>query len=64
MITIADLITRTRTESLVKRVASAKMPTDYGDFRIFAFENLIDSSHVALVRGDRRRRDVMVRVHS
>jgi 3,4-dihydroxy 2-butanone 4-phosphate synthase / GTP cyclohydrolase II len=67
MITIADLIKyRTRTESLVKRVASAKMPTDYGDFRIFAFENLIDKqTHVALVKGDiGDGRDVMVRVHS
>src|SRR5215467_14159667 len=49
MITIADLIKyRTRTESLVKRVASAKMPTDYGDFRIYAFENASDKqTHVA-----------------
>src|SRR5881398_689706 len=54
MITIADLIKyRTRTESLVKRVASAKMPTDYGDFRIYAFESVIDKqTHVALVRGE------------
>src|SRR5213075_593158 len=55
MITIADLIKyRTRTESLVKRVASAKMPTDeFGDFRIYAFENSIDKvTHVALVKGD------------
>jgi 3,4-dihydroxy 2-butanone 4-phosphate synthase/GTP cyclohydrolase II len=67
MITIADLIKyRTSTESLVKRVASAKMPTDYGDFRIYAFENLIDKqTHVALVKGDiGDGRDVMVRVHS
>jgi 3,4-dihydroxy 2-butanone 4-phosphate synthase / GTP cyclohydrolase II len=67
MITIADLIKyRTRHESLVKRVASAKMPTDYGDFRIYAFENSIDhQTHVALVRGEiGDGRDIMVRVHS
>jgi 3,4-dihydroxy 2-butanone 4-phosphate synthase/GTP cyclohydrolase II len=68
MITIADLIKyRTRTESLVKRVASAKMPTDdFGDFRIYAFENSIDKqTHVALVKGEiGDGRDVMVRVHS
>jgi 3,4-dihydroxy 2-butanone 4-phosphate synthase / GTP cyclohydrolase II len=67
MITIADLIKyRTRTESLVKRVASAKMPTDYGEFRIYAFENLIDKqTHVALVKGDiGDGRNIMVRVHS
>src|SRR5438034_6044881 len=54
MITIADLIKyRMRTESLVKRVATAKLPTDYGDFRIYAFENTIDKqTHVALVRGE------------
>jgi len=67
LITIADLIKyRTSTESLVKRVASAKMPTDYGDFRIYAFENQIDKqTHVALVRGEiGDGRDIMVRVHS
>jgi 3,4-dihydroxy 2-butanone 4-phosphate synthase/GTP cyclohydrolase II len=67
MITIADLIKyRTRTESLVKRVASAKMPTEYGAFRIHAFENAIDhQTHVALVRGEiGDGHDVMVRVHS
>jgi 3,4-dihydroxy 2-butanone 4-phosphate synthase / GTP cyclohydrolase II len=67
MITIADLIKyRTRTESLVKRVASAKMPTDYGEFRIYAFENSIDKqTHVALVKGDiGDGRNIMVRVHS
>src|SRR5437016_4823854 len=67
MITVADLIKyRTRTESLVRRVASAKMPTDYGDFRIYAFENTIDKqTHVALVKGEiGDGRDIMVRVHS
>jgi 3,4-dihydroxy 2-butanone 4-phosphate synthase/GTP cyclohydrolase II len=67
MITIADLIQyRIRTESLVKRVASAKLPTDYGDFRLHAFENLIDQqTHVALVCGDiNDGKDVLVRVHS
>ena len=67
VITIADLIKyRIRTESLVKRVASAKMPTDFGDFYIHAFENLLDrQTHVALVRGDiADGKDVLVRVHS
>ena len=45
MITIADLIKyRIRTESLVKRVASAKLPTEYGDFRVHVFENLSSTS--------------------
>ncbi len=67
MITVADLINyRLSTESLVKRVASAKMPTDYGDFRVYAFESYVDQqTHVALVRGDLGDgKDVLVRVHS
>ncbi len=67
MITVADLIKyRMHTESLVKRVASAKMPTEYGDFRVHAFENQVDhQTHVALVCGDiGDGKDVLVRVHS
>jgi 3,4-dihydroxy 2-butanone 4-phosphate synthase/GTP cyclohydrolase II len=54
LITIADLIQyRLRTEALVKRVASASLPTEHGDFRVIAFESLIDrETHVALVRGE------------
>jgi 3,4-dihydroxy 2-butanone 4-phosphate synthase/GTP cyclohydrolase II len=67
MITIADLINhRTRTESLVRRVASAKMPTEFGEFRVHAFDNVIDKqTHVALVCGEiGDGEDVLVRVHS
>src|SRR5437667_217048 len=43
MITIADLIKhRMRTESLVRRVAGAKLPTAYGEFRVHAFDSLVD----------------------
>jgi 3,4-dihydroxy 2-butanone 4-phosphate synthase / GTP cyclohydrolase II len=67
IVTIADLIKyRIRTESLVKRVASAKLPTEYGDFQIHVFEHEPDKqTHVALVCGDiRDGKDVLVRVHS
>jgi 3,4-dihydroxy 2-butanone 4-phosphate synthase/GTP cyclohydrolase II len=67
MVTIADLIKyRTRTESLVRRVASAKLPTDFGDFRIYAFESLVDKqTHVAMVYGEiGDGNDILVRVHS
>ena len=67
MVTIADLIKyRTRTESLVRRVASAKLPTDFGDFRISAFESLVDNqTHVAMVMGDiGDGKNILVRVHS
>ena len=67
MVTIADLIQyRMRTERLVKRLATAELPTEHGAFRIFAYTNHLDSeTHVALVRGDiADGRDVLVRVHS
>jgi 3,4-dihydroxy 2-butanone 4-phosphate synthase/GTP cyclohydrolase II len=67
MITVADLIKyRMRTESMVKRVASAVLPTEFGDFQIHAFENVLDrQTHVALVRGEiGDGTGVMVRVHS
>jgi 3,4-dihydroxy 2-butanone 4-phosphate synthase/GTP cyclohydrolase II len=67
MITIADLIKyRMRTESLVKRVASAKLPTSYGDFLVHAFDTQLEKqTHVALVRGDMGDgQNVLVRVHS
>jgi 3,4-dihydroxy 2-butanone 4-phosphate synthase/GTP cyclohydrolase II len=67
MITIADLIRyRMRTESLVRRVAKAALPTDDGPFTVHAYESLIDGqAHIALVRGDvGNGKNVMVRVHS
>ena len=53
MITVADLIQyRMRTEGLVRRVASAALPTEHGDFRVIAYESVIDrETHVALVKG-------------
>ena len=67
MITIADLINyRMRTEGLVRRVASAQLPTDHGEFRAVAYESVLDGeTHVALVKGDiGDGQNVMVRVHS
>jgi 3,4-dihydroxy 2-butanone 4-phosphate synthase / GTP cyclohydrolase II len=67
LITIKDLIQhRMRHERLVRKVAEAKLPTDYGEFRIHVFESLIDRQHhVALVMGKIEPEDrVLVRVHS
>jgi len=67
IITIADLIQyRMRTEALVRRVASAALPTEYGDFRVIAYESVIDrETHVALVKGEiGDGEQVLVRVHS
>jgi 3,4-dihydroxy 2-butanone 4-phosphate synthase / GTP cyclohydrolase II len=67
MITIADLIQyRMKTEALVRRIASAALPTDHGDFRVIAYESIIDrETHVALVKGEiGAGENVLVRVHS
>ncbi len=68
IVTIADLIQfRMTTESFVRRVATANIPTHYGgEFKIIVFENDIDDAqHVALVKGDITPDDeVLVRVHS
>jgi 3,4-dihydroxy 2-butanone 4-phosphate synthase/GTP cyclohydrolase II len=67
IVSIADLITyRRRHEKLVKRVAEAKLPTRYGDFKIIAYKSDIDADqHVALVMGEIENGEpVLVRVHS
>jgi 3,4-dihydroxy 2-butanone 4-phosphate synthase/GTP cyclohydrolase II len=67
MITIADLIQyRMRTERLVRRAASAELPTGHGAFRIYVYESQLDGqTHAALVRGNiDDGKDVLVRVHS
>jgi 3,4-dihydroxy 2-butanone 4-phosphate synthase/GTP cyclohydrolase II len=65
--TIADLIQyRRKTEKLIKRVDSAKLPTGYGDFVAVAYESLLDNKgHIALVKGDLNSVEApLVRVHS
>jgi 3,4-dihydroxy 2-butanone 4-phosphate synthase/GTP cyclohydrolase II len=68
VVTIADIIKyRMRNESLVRRAATATLPTEYGStFTAIAYENDIDSHHhLALVKGEIHPEDeVLVRVHS
>jgi 3,4-dihydroxy 2-butanone 4-phosphate synthase/GTP cyclohydrolase II len=67
MITVEDLIEyRRRTEKLVERMTSVRMPTAYGDFTAIAFrEKLTGKHHVALVKGEvESEENVLVRVHS
>jgi 3,4-dihydroxy 2-butanone 4-phosphate synthase/GTP cyclohydrolase II len=67
MITVADLIQyRMQTEGLVRRVASAALPAVHGEFRVIAYESVIDrETHVALVKGEIGDGEgVVVRVHS
>jgi len=65
--TIADLIKyKRKSKKLIKRIVETKLPTKYGQFRLVAYEDIIDNSvHVALVKGDlKNKKDVLVRVHS
>jgi 3,4-dihydroxy 2-butanone 4-phosphate synthase / GTP cyclohydrolase II len=67
IISIADLIEyRRRREILVRRVAEAKIPTPYGEFRSYAYESVVDDrTHVALALGDiGDGQHVLTRVHS
>jgi 3,4-dihydroxy 2-butanone 4-phosphate synthase/GTP cyclohydrolase II len=67
LIKVADLIEyRRRTEKLVERTVSVRLPTAFGDFTAVAFrEKLSGKNHVALVKGDVEGvEDVLVRVHS
>ena len=67
LVTVADLIEyRKRTEKLVERVVSVRLPTDFGEFQAVAYrETLTGKQHVALVKGDvDGKENVLVRVHS
>ena len=65
--TIADLIKyKRKSKKLIRRIVETKLPTKYGQFRIIAYEDIIDHSvHVVLVKGDlKNKKNVLVRVHS
>lgn len=67
IITIADLIAyRKHKEKLIERVVETKMPTKYGQFKIYGFINKLNGEHhVALVKGDITTDEpVLTRVHS
>jgi 3,4-dihydroxy 2-butanone 4-phosphate synthase / GTP cyclohydrolase II len=67
MITVAQMIAhRRQAESLVARVASARLPTHHGVFRLHGYRSLVDGGqHLALVHGEVAGvPDVLVRVHS
>jgi 3,4-dihydroxy 2-butanone 4-phosphate synthase / GTP cyclohydrolase II len=77
MCTIADLIShRLKSEQLVRRIASVRMPTRWGAFQLYAYETQVNSQpHLALCKGGIGDLDesgkvivheepVLVRVHS
>ncbi|UJB69275.1 bifunctional 3,4-dihydroxy-2-butanone-4-phosphate synthase RibB/GTP cyclohydrolase II RibA [Acaryochloris sp. 'Moss Beach'] len=69
IISIADLISyRLQHERFVHRETVAEMPTEFGQFQIYAYRNQLDhKEHVAIVKGDPKQfgqQPVMVRMHS
>jgi 3,4-dihydroxy 2-butanone 4-phosphate synthase/GTP cyclohydrolase II len=67
LITIKDLIKfRLQAESLITREIAVELPTDYGDFDLYAFTQRSDGAkHLALVKGTWTENEpVLVRVHS
>ena len=74
IITIADLIAyRRETETLIRRVATADVPTAHGEFKLYAYESTdtggetveADKTHIALTKGDLTDpAPLLVRVHS
>ena len=64
---IRDLVEyRKKHEKLIERVSEARMPTKYGEFRIYGYVNLINHEHhVALAMGDvSDGSPVLCRIHS
>ncbi|WJW76220.1 bifunctional 3,4-dihydroxy-2-butanone-4-phosphate synthase/GTP cyclohydrolase II [Thiohalobacter sp. IOR34] len=64
--TIADLIHyRIENEKTVERVSECQLPTEFGEFRLIAFEDSIDQDvHLALIYGEvDYEQPVLVRVH-
>ncbi|HRE56213.1 MAG TPA: GTP cyclohydrolase II, partial [Candidatus Kapabacteria bacterium] len=67
LITVKDLIAyRLEKESLVRFVAEAQLPTEYGNFQVKIFENITDGKeHLALVKGEISADEpILVRAHS
>ncbi len=67
LITIKDLVAyRMQKEKLVKRAVEVRLPTHFGEFKLIAYETLIDDkNHLALVKGDVANGEpVLLRVHS
>jgi 3,4-dihydroxy 2-butanone 4-phosphate synthase/GTP cyclohydrolase II len=69
LITIADLISyRLKHDRFVYRETVCKFPSQFGDFQIYAYRNVLDhSEHLAIVKGELsqfQEQPVMVRMHS
>lgn len=67
-ITVAQLVAhRLKSERLVHRVAEARLPTEFGAWKVIGYRNDVDNhEHIALVLGDIADSEgsVLVRMHS
>ncbi len=65
-VTVAQLIEyRLQKEMFMKREATAKLPSDFGDFRVYGYTNELGGvDQVAIVKDDGSDKVPMVRVHS
>lgn len=67
LISIKDLVKyRLKREIILRKVACANLPTEYGDFKIIGYENILDGTeHIALVKGEiNTDTPTLVRIHS
>ena len=66
IVTVADIIEyRLRNETMVQRIAEAKLPTAYGEFSAIVYRNLVDyTEHLVLVMGKvDPKKPILVRAH-
>ena len=65
-ITVAQLIEyRLQNEMFMRRDAVAKLPSDFGDFKVYGYTNVLGGvDQVAIVKDDGSNKIPMVRVHS
>lgn len=66
LVSIEDLQIHLRLhETQVERLATTRLPTEFGEFAAQGYRDRIDGSeHIALVHGDPGTEDVLVRIHS
>ncbi|MES2589365.1 MAG: bifunctional 3,4-dihydroxy-2-butanone-4-phosphate synthase/GTP cyclohydrolase II [Bacteroidota bacterium] len=67
IVSIEDLIEyRLKNDSLIEQLVDVKMPTQFGDFQLYAYkEKLTGKEHLALVKGTwNKDESILVRVHS
>ena len=66
-ITVAQLVAYRLTKTrIIERLTDAQLPTQYGEFRVIAYQSVLDGrEHVALVKGSLSgKANVLVRMHS